>query len=61
MHRNIESKGQDEVRNYVFLIFSTDEEVGNPNEVLSSIMRDDGDGFKLEKVSVLRNPAFRTF
>ncbi len=46
-----------EARNYVFLIFSTDKEVENPRDILKEILKGDGDGYKVERVVVLRNPA----
>ena len=46
-----------EARNYVFLIFSTDKEVENPQDALEEILKGDGDDYKVERVVVLRNPA----
>jgi len=46
-----------EARNYIFLIFSTDKEVENPEEALREILKGDGDGYRVERVVVLRNPA----
>jgi len=57
MQRNVTRGRVEEPRNYVFLVFSTDEKIENPYEVLPSIMKGGGDGFRLEKVTILKNPA----
>ena len=46
-----------EARNYIFLIFSTNKEVENPEEALREILKGDGDGYRVERVVVLKNPA----
>jgi len=46
-----------EARNYIFLIFSTDKDVENPEEALREILKGDGDGYRVERVVVLKNPA----
>jgi|GEM_PF-4858175 len=46
-----------EGRNYIFLIFSTDKEIENPRDALKEILSGDGDGYRVERVVVLRNPA----
>jgi len=53
----MEGCGINEARNYVFLIFSTDKEVENPQEALREILKGNGDGYRIERVVVLRNPA----
>lgn len=47
-----------EVKNYIFLIFSTNKEVEDPKEAFREILKGNGDGYKVERVVVLRNPAF---
>ena len=61
MQRNITNERAAEARSYIFLIFSTDGEIENPHEALSSILDGEENGFKLEKVTVLKNPAYRPF
>jgi len=46
-----------EARNYIFLIFSTEKEVEDPEAALREILRGDQDGYRVERVVVLRNPA----
>lgn len=61
MQRSLVAEQAAEPKSYVFLVFSTDMEVEKPDELLSSITGEELEGFKLEKITVLRNPAYRPF
>lgn len=46
----------DEMRNYIFLIFSTEKEVEDPKDALKEILEGKGDGYRVERVVILKNP-----
>lgn len=56
MKGKFESKMKVKTRYYVFLIFSTEEEIENLDKVAERILKGESKGFKLERIAVLKNP-----
>ena len=59
MQRSMEPVPGAGVKNYVFLVYSTDEEVVDTNNVLAKLMSGESENFKLGKVTVMGNPSFK--
>lgn len=59
MQRSMEPVPGAGVKNYVFLVYSTNEEVVDTSNVLAKLMSGESENFKLEKVTVMGNPSFK--